>query len=160
MTNSTVDFLAKYYNMTVHTYKKRDYLLEVNPGYSNPSYKDSLNVIDARWIDYETGLFIDITAIRPHETKKNVLCSKDKHEEKVESRSVWCCSRVADQDELQTQDLFPLRDSLFEGQMVKIPYDYGKLLTQEYGKVALTKTKYSGCGFSIPVDRRLHHTNK
>ena len=86
MTNDTVDFLAKYYNMTVHTYRKRDYMLEVNPGYTNASYKDNLNVIDARWIDYQTGLFIDITAVRPHETKPHVLCSKDKHEEKVGPR--------------------------------------------------------------------------
>jgi len=87
MTISTVEFLAKYYNMTIHTYKKRDYMLEVNPGYSNSSYSDVMNVIDARWIDYETGLFIDITAVRPHETKKNILCSKDQHEEKVRSAS-------------------------------------------------------------------------
>jgi len=52
-------------------------------------------------------------------------------------------------DNLQTQDLFPLRDSLFEGQMVKIPYNYCNLLTQEYGKVSLTKTKYSGYGYFI-----------
>lgn len=83
MTNTTVDFLAKYYNMTVHTYKQRDYMLEVNPKYTDPSYKDYLNVIDARWIDYQTGLFIDITAVRPHETKFNTLCSKDQHEENV-----------------------------------------------------------------------------
>jgi len=87
MTNNTVDFLAKYYNMTVHTYKKRDYMLEVNPGYTNASYKDNLNVIDARWIDYQTGLFVDITAVRPHETKRDTLCSKDNHEEKV--RAYW-----------------------------------------------------------------------
>lgn len=83
MTISTVEFLAKYYNMTIHTHEKRDYMLEVNPGYSNSSYSDFMNVIDARWIDYQTGLFIDITAIRPHETKKNILCSKDQHEESV-----------------------------------------------------------------------------
>ncbi len=46
--------------------------------------------------------------------------------------------------DLQAQDLFPLRDSLFEGQMAKIPYNYGRLLTEEYGKASLTKTKYSG----------------
>lgn len=93
MTNSTVDFLAKNYNMTVHTYKERDYMLEVNPKYTDPSYKDYLNVIDARWIDYQTGLFIDITAIRPHATKQNRLCSKDKHEEDVGASIYLFCSR-------------------------------------------------------------------
>ena len=83
MSNTTVDFLARYYNMTIHTYKKRDFMLEVNPKYTDPSYNDYLNVIDARWIDYQTGLFIDITAVRPHLWKPRVLCSKDQHEEAV-----------------------------------------------------------------------------
>ncbi|KAK4692345.1 hypothetical protein P7C71_g4838, partial [Lecanoromycetidae sp. Uapishka_2] len=83
MTNTTVDFLAHYYNMTVHTFRRRDYLLEVNPKYTDPSYSDFLNVIDARWIDIDTGLFIDITAVRPHHEFKDIICSKDQHEEKV-----------------------------------------------------------------------------
>ena len=88
MTNTSVHLLASYYNMTIHTFyfgedERRDYMLEVNPKYTDPSYDDTLNVIDARWIDIETGLFIDITAVRPHETKKGIMCSKDKHEEKV-----------------------------------------------------------------------------
>ena len=88
MTNNTVHMLASYYNMTIHSFKnsddkKRDYMLEVNPKYTDPSYDDTLNVIDARWIDIETGLFIDITAVRPHQSKKGIVCSKDKHEERV-----------------------------------------------------------------------------
>ena len=58
-------------------------MLEVNPKYTDPSYDDDLNVIDARWIDIETGLFIDITAVRPHMFKMGIMCSKDQHEEKV-----------------------------------------------------------------------------
>lgn len=134
MTNTTVHMLASYYNMTIHTFdigddEKRDYMLEVNPKYTDPSYDDTLNVIDARWIDVETGLFIDITAVRPHQSKKGIICSKDQHEEKV-------------------QDLFPLRDSLFEGQAVKIPYNYARLLTQEYGNAALAKAEYSDHRFN------------
>ena len=88
MTNDTVHMLASYYNMTIHTFdlgddEQRDYMLEVNPKYTDPSYDDILNVIDARWIDIETGLYIDITAVRPHKTKKGIMCSKDQHEERV-----------------------------------------------------------------------------
>ena len=89
MTNTTVHFLASYYNMTIHNFKKRNYLLEVNPKYTDDSYEDYLNVIDARWIDTETGLFIDITAVRPRPGKKNVLCSKDQHEESVSVTQCW-----------------------------------------------------------------------
>ena len=89
MTNTTVHFLASYYNMTIHNFKKRNYLLEVNPKYTDGSYEDYLNVIDARWIDTETGLFIDITAVRPRPGKENVLCSKDQHEELVSVAGCW-----------------------------------------------------------------------
>ena len=66
-------------------------MLEVNPKYTDDSYEDYLNVIDARWIDIETGLFIDITAVRPKQGEKNVLCSKDQHEELV---SITKCSML------------------------------------------------------------------
>lgn len=43
---------------------------------------------------------------------------------------------------LKETDIFPLRDSLFEGVVVKIPYEYTKLLEEEYGSKALTVTKF------------------
>jgi len=83
MTINTIHFLANYYNMTIHTYRKRQYMLEINPGYMDGSYDDRLNVIDGRWIDTHTGLFIDITAVRLKPGKMDVVASKDKHEEMV-----------------------------------------------------------------------------
>lgn len=83
MSVSTVHYLASYYNMTIHRYQKRDYMLEINPKYTDGSFEDKLNVIDGRWIDIQTGLFIDITAIRPKKGVKGVVVSKDKQEAKV-----------------------------------------------------------------------------
>jgi len=83
MTDRTIHFLASYYNMTLHTFKKRTFMLEVNPSYIDGSYDDYLNVIDARWIDTFTGLFIDITAVRLRSATEKTVASKDKHEEKV-----------------------------------------------------------------------------
>ena len=148
--------------MTIHTYHvgdrvRRDYMLEVNPKYTDPSYDDSLNVIDARWIDIETGLFIDITAVRPHMTKKGIMCSKDQHEEKVtfsllplesSQHSPPSAPPRSLTEPPQVEDLFPLRDSIFEDQPVKIPYNYDSLLTQEYGNAALTKATYSDHHFN------------
>lgn len=85
-------FLASYYNMTVFHYKTpripdgRDYLIEVNPNYVKRDSSDAMNVIDARWTDTESGLFIDITAVRKLEGNSNgddILSCKDKHEYKV-----------------------------------------------------------------------------
>ena len=85
----SVHFLANYYNMTIYSYKKRDYMLEINPKYIDGSFGDYLNVIDARWIDTVTGVFIDITAARPYEGHEGILASKDMHKVKVWLAEAW-----------------------------------------------------------------------
>lgn len=84
-------FLADYYNMTEHHFNLpgvkggRTYMLEVNPHYTIRSTHDVLNVIDARWIDTSSGLFIDITTVRVNEEARargrlGALICKDKHQ--------------------------------------------------------------------------------
>ena len=126
MTAHSIGFLARYYNLTIHDYRNKKYMLEINPGFKNGTYQDRLNVIDARWIDIDSGLFIDITAVRVKPgSKGEIMASKDKHEE-------------------QTADLFPLRESKFEGLTVNVPNNYMKILGQEYGMRALTKLEHNG----------------
>lgn len=48
----------------------------------------------------------------------------------------------------QEKDIFPLRDSFFEGIHVKIPYEYAALLAEEYGAKSLTVTEYEGHEFN------------
>lgn len=83
---STIHFLASYYNMTIHRYKGRSYMLEINPQYVNGSAADWLNMIDGRYIDMDKGLFIDITTVRPKEGSVGQLTCKDKHEYEVSTR--------------------------------------------------------------------------
>lgn len=67
----------------------REYLLEVNPHYVNREQTDTLNKIDARWIDTESGMFIDITTVRynlTHPAGLGVLSCKDGHEFRVRWR--------------------------------------------------------------------------
>ena len=123
-------------------------MLEINPKYTDGSFEDELNVIDGRWIDITTGLFIDITAIRPKPNAKGVFASKDKHEEIVTHLSSVFALGITDADPRQGRDLFPLRESSFEGLPVKVPYNYVKLLLEEYGNSALTKAEYSGHVFN------------
>jgi len=134
MSYSSIDYLAKFYNMTIHHFKLpgisdgRDYMLEVNPHYTNDSILDKANVIDARWIDTETGLFIDITTLRPNKTaeamgKRGIMMCKDKHH-------------------YLEKDIFPLRESVFENTPVKIPYAYTELLEEEYGAKALAQKNF------------------
>ncbi|KKY25785.1 putative mannosylphosphorylation protein [Diplodia seriata] len=150
MSEQSMHYLASYYNMTVHHFNipgtdiSRDYMIEINPHYVNGSTTDWLNVIDARWIDTDTGLFIDITSVRHDKEKEDAgnpgwMYCKDKHH-------------------FRYDDIFPLRDSTFENMPVKIPYAYTALLQEEYGSKSLTNTRYEGHRFDqeamdwIPLD--------
>ncbi|KAK2048146.1 hypothetical protein LZ31DRAFT_490625 [Colletotrichum somersetense] len=70
VTKQGIKFLAAYYNMTTHYYKYssipngRFFQLEVNPNYVHRDKEavDEGNEADARWIDMDSGLFIDVTA--------------------------------------------------------------------------------------------------
>jgi hypothetical protein len=140
ISESSMRYIADYYNMTLHHYKYSDgrpggkeYLLEINPNYKNASTSDKLNVIDARWIDIDTGLFIDITTLRPNTTAeaegdKGAMMCKDGHH-------------------YYEDDIFPLRDSEFEGIPVKIPYSYAGLLEEEYGRNSLIREDFEGHHF-------------
>ncbi|BDD59410.1 hypothetical protein MAP00_004618 [Monascus purpureus] len=140
VSEATIHFLAEYYNMTEHHFKLpgvpggRTYLLEINPHYVIRSTEDTNNMIDARWIDTSSGLFIDITAVRKDDEKRNegnpgALMCKDGHR-------------------YDENDIFPLRDSRFENIPVKIPYEYTKLLREEYGAGSMTNTKFGNFRFN------------
>ncbi|CAH0048253.1 unnamed protein product [Clonostachys solani] len=128
VTEADMFFLAAYYNMSTFYFENEEipegrlFLLEINPHFKHRETDDRQNVIDARWIDTSSGLYIDITAARyaiNHEKGEGVLFDKNGHE----YRDTY---------------LYPLRDTTFEGVPVKIPYSYKEMLAAEYGDKALT----------------------
>ncbi|EXF85450.1 hypothetical protein CFIO01_12358 [Colletotrichum fioriniae PJ7] len=134
VTENGINFLAAYYNMTTWYYKYpsvpqgRYFQLEVNPNYVRRGQDsfDEDNVIDARWIDMDNGLFIDITAVRyveDHPEGDGVLATKNGHE-------------------FRDTFLYPLLDTTFEGVKAKIPYEYKEMLISEYGEKALTNQEF------------------
>lgn len=99
VSETTIAFLAKYYNMTEYHFSLpdietgRNYLLEINPHYTIRGTEDKFNVIDGRWIDTDTGLFIDISTVRKNYTAiaegiSGALMCKDKHHYLVRSRKL------------------------------------------------------------------------
>lgn len=70
----------------------------------------------------ETGVFIDITTLRYNPISPRTMYCKDMH--------VYL-----------TEDIFPLRDSEFEGEPVKVPFAYSQLIQEEYGPHSLTWTQ-------------------
>jgi hypothetical protein len=120
-------------NQTIHRYVSEDkaverhYLLDVNPHYTERTHGDGYNLIDARWIDMENGLYIDITGLS--ETRPDVL------------PGVWSCKNL---HEYNTKDLFPLREGVFEGVRALVPYSYDQILVNEYQHSALVNTEWLG----------------
>ncbi|MCJ1476226.1 hypothetical protein MMC13_004892 [Lambiella insularis] len=158
MSVETLSFLASYYNMSLFHYtlphipEGRDYLFEINPGFATEGPFDKLNMIDARWIDTDTGLFIDVTVVRPNDTARalgveGALQCKDKHHYLVPYDHIHHDEeKSADPSATQEQDLFPLRESVFEDTPVKIPFQYAWLLEEEYTKASLTRTEFERYG--------------
>lgn len=116
-----VDYTSSYRNRTVN----RTYLIDVNPFARQRDRGVALNIIDARFIDTLTGLYIDITGVRK-------LHPNDMPD-------VWECKNL---HKYRTGDLFPLRTSIFEGVPVKVPFKYDSILVDEYSARALVVTSF------------------
>lgn len=67
------------------TTNKRRFVLEINPNFKRRHQQDNFNRIDGRWIDIDSGLFIDLTAVREDynapvaDGKPGALMCKDQH---------------------------------------------------------------------------------
>lgn len=133
---STLTYLGDNLNMTTHNYTAnapdgsvihRQYLLDVNPFHVDRVYGNGMNLIDARWIDMQNGLYVDITGLS--ETRP------------AQQPGVWSCKNS---HRYRTRDLYPLRETIFEGVPALVPYAFDKILTEEYTNRALTKTFHEG----------------
>lgn len=138
VSDSTLSYLATHMNHTLHTYTTswpslgdkdvtRIYLLDVNPHYSERDRGDGFNIIDARWIDVRNGLYIDITGLsETHpDLLPGVLSGKNLHRYKL-------------------TDLYPMRETMYEGVVARVPYAYDPILTEEYSDAALVRTEFEG----------------
>jgi phosphorylcholine metabolism protein LicD len=131
VSGQALSYMAEFLNYTTHNYKfgnvERHYFLDVNPYYHERTRGDGWNIIDARWIDTRNGLFIDITGISETDP--------------VDQPGIWSCKNEHDYN---MTDIWPLRESNFEGVPALVPFAYDKVLTAEYGAKALTLTEYEG----------------
>ena len=88
---------------------------------------DGFNIIDARWIDTSNGLYIDITGLSELEpkTEPGVVSCKNYHSYRL-------------------KDLYPLRETMYEGVPARVPYSYTEILMDEYQTKALVITQFEG----------------
>lgn len=134
VSESTLKYMGIHHNHTMYEYTavddpayKRTYLLDVNPAIDERVRGNGKNVIDARFIDTSNGLYIDITGLS--ETRPD------------DQPGIWSCKNY---HRYHTTDLYPMRETVFEGITAKVPYAYDRLLMQEYNQKALVVTEYEG----------------
>jgi hypothetical protein len=133
VSDSTLHHLGAVHNQTRYKYVsydgavQREYLLDVNPWIWERERGDGSNIIDARWIDLRNGLFIDITGLSETHPDKNP--------------GQWSCKNYHRYD---TAELYPMRETMFEGVPAKVPYNYDKILVDEYNEKALIETEFNG----------------
>lgn len=138
VSGATLENMATHHNRTIHEYVSEDqkirrkYLLDVNPWSRQRDHGDGANIIDARWIDMKNGLYIDITGV-------SELYPAEKPE-------IWSCKNF---HHYHVRDLYPMRQSVFEGVPAKIPYAYSQILVEEYKLQALANTIYEGYCIAI-----------
>ncbi|KAF2736819.1 hypothetical protein EJ04DRAFT_510725 [Polyplosphaeria fusca] len=131
VSGATLQYLGENFNQSIQRYMsddgktEREYLLDVNPWVWERERGDGMNIIDARWIDIRNGLFIDMTGLT--ETHPD------------SQPGVWSCKN---HHKYHTSDLYPLRESIFEGVPAKIPYSYDRILIDEYQEKSLVLTEY------------------
>ncbi|KAF1961261.1 hypothetical protein CC80DRAFT_234233 [Byssothecium circinans] len=133
VSGSTLAYMGERYNQTRYKYNpgdgkpEREYLLDINPMIIERERGDGMNVIDARWIDVSNGLFVDITGLSETHPDTNP--------------GEWVCKNY---HRYATSDLYPMRETMFEGVVAKVPYSYDKILVQEYEEKALVVTEFQG----------------
>ncbi|UNI24614.1 mannosyltransferase [Purpureocillium takamizusanense] len=131
VSNATLQWMGDHLNRTEHSFNSSSspgsvskYVLDVNPHHSDIDQGDGMNIIDARWIDMQNGMFVDITGVRERE---------------VDRPGFWSCKNF---HHYASQDLWPLRRTEFEGVRALVPYSFEQILVDEYGAKSLVTEEH------------------
>ena len=58
------------------------------------------------------------------------------------------------------EDIFPLRETVFEGAAARIPFAYADVLTEEYGSESLSKTEFNQHKFDTVLQEWIRMPDK
>ncbi|ODQ62199.1 hypothetical protein WICANDRAFT_18293, partial [Wickerhamomyces anomalus NRRL Y-366-8] len=136
VTASSFEKLMEYNGTLVIDYNDLNlgkYLIDINPWYGVRS-KESDNKIDARFIDVESGLYIDITTLSHDYIDKN----------DVQNENLIFCK---DYHVYKIDELSPLIPTIFEGEVGYVPNNIQNLLLREYKRKSLYLFEYRGFQF-------------
>ncbi|KAK4252015.1 LicD family-domain-containing protein [Corynascus novoguineensis] len=163
VTGATLALLADRHNGSLHEYeydddsdessaavgnkrpnnkkkKKRVYLLDVNPfATAHLDRGSGANVIDARWVDVDTGMYVDLTALADRRPSWE-LEWEGGHPPTAAAVMLSCKNGHS----YRLAELFPLRETEFEGVPALVPWAYERVLIAEYGAESLILTEWEG----------------
>lgn len=145
-----LDRLARKFNNTLILENPRDgtaaYLFEVSPTYVKQG--NGKNFIDARFIDINTGVYIDISALsHTNDVPPLAVFEAEDDMGKLKTMAVHC----KHWNWHRLDEILPLRQTYFEGLPVYIPKNVLSLLTRKYGKASFT-TKLSFQNYEFRKD--------
>lgn len=129
--------LSRKFNSTIIIENPRDgnakYLFEVSPTYIRQG--NGRNFIDARFIDINSGLYIDISALSytAHQAPAELI---DLQSDKSNLMSMLVHCKNWNWHSLD--QLLPIRHTFFEGSSVNIPKNVLSILLRKYGADSLT----------------------
>lgn len=132
-----LDRLARKYNSTLILENPRDgnakYLLEISPTYVR--HGNGRNFIDARFIEVNSGLYIDISALASTgDEPPSDIFDGFSAEDKLKAIPVHC----KNWNWHLLQELLPIRHTYFEDSSVYIPHNVLSILTRKYGASSYT----------------------
>lgn len=151
--------LAKNYNQTLVVENPSEgygkYLIEVNSYMHNRGVSDQQNHIDARFIDVDSGIYIDITALsnsnakppREYEVKNLVDLGQDKLIFNDRRKHFYNLDQIG-----------PLKFSMMTGIPVLVPHEISNRLTFEYSK-GLSSFEFSGWFFIKKLNLWVHKSD-
>lgn len=134
------------------------YFLDCGTFISTRTRSNGNNNIDARFIDVDTGLYIDITGIALSNTGAPDRYSKllpkslsrnlpSKEVTEIDRNKALQAYNCRNNHFLLLNEISPLKLSIFEGQPAYIPNHFGTILTNEYGQKGIMAKKFKGYTF-------------
>lgn len=148
-----LDKLSRKYNSTLITEHPRDgngkYLFEVSPTYVRQG--NGRNFIDARFIEINSGLYIDISVLaHTSDPPPAELTAALSETEKLEAIPVHC----KNWNWHLVQELLPVRHTYLEASSIYIPRNILSILTRKYGASSFTDTLHFN-GYTYSKDLML-----
>ncbi|EGV61807.1 hypothetical protein PSN45_000493 [Yamadazyma tenuis] len=142
-----LDYLSRHYNNSLvlenPQWGNAKYLLDISPTYVRQG--NGRNFIDGRFIDINSGLYIDISALSHTNFNPPSTLAGDDNDILVHCKHFNWHS---------LSEILPLRHTYFEGSSVYIPSNISSILDRKYGKESFT-TKLNFMDYNYQDDINL-----